>query len=493
MAAPQASAQPFTLEPGLRGQLTYSTNAGFEASGADEPDLIVELAPSITLRGGGARLRASGTMEFVGLWYERGTQRDRVLPNGSLALTLEAIERRLFIEAAVAARQEQVDPFGVRPEGFSTVNNRTAVQYRLSPYLEGQFSPTIRYRLRSDNTYTRTHPADTAATDTDGYLGRQVAELERVPRPLGWRLSYERTDRRLDDPASSRETLQVARLALRWQVTEQLALGLRGGYETNDFLALEYEDDRFIGGEIEWRPTERTLLRGYVEDRVFGTGWSASFSHRMPWLAWDLTTDRGLFSAQEVLLLAPAGTDVAALLGALLTTRIPDPVQRDAAVQDLIQRGRLPAAFGRDTNIYAERVSLLTSLRGSIALVGLRNSLTLSGFRARTEDLATLGLAPSLGPLASATNNEQRGVGLTYALTVTSVDVLSLGGTRSTTTGLGALAGEQTRQSAATLRWTRRAGPRTGLFAGARYQVVDSNVSGDSDETAVFAGFTHRF
>ncbi len=489
---PGAAAQPFTLEPGIRGELTYTNNAGFDAGGAEEPDLIVEMAPSITFRGGGARLRTSGTMEFVGLWYARDTQRNRVLPNGVLTATVEAIERRFFIEASVSAQQDQVDPFGVRPAGFSTVNTQTSVQYRLAPYLRGELSPNVRYLLRSDNTYTATHPSDLTTT-SDGYFGRHLLELERLARPLGWRLAFERADRELAAEGSQRETLQIARASLRWQASDQLAVGLRGGYETNNFTFIEYQDDRVVGGEIEWRPTERTLLRGFVEDRFFGTSWNAVFTHRMPWLAWDVATDRSLTTGQEILLTAPAGANVASLLSELLTTRIPDPVQREAAVQDLIRRGRLPAAFGTATTLYTQRVNLVAALRGTVALVGIRNSLALSGFRVRTENLGALGFGPGLGQASSRENNEQKGASLTYSLVVSAVDAVSLGGTWSTTTGLGALAGDQTRQTGANVRWTRRTGPRTGVFAGARYQVLESSVQVDADETAVFAGFTHRF
>ncbi len=485
--------QSFSIDTGFRGQTTYTTNAGYEASGAEESDLIVEVAPFISVRGGGARLRASGTLELVGLVYANGTQRDRVLPNGSLTATLEAIERRLFIDAGVTTRQDQVDPFGVRPEGPSTVNTRTSLQYRLSPYLQGQFGPDVRYLLRSDNTYTETRPRETASAETEGYFARHLAEVEQRPRRLGWRLGYERTERQLRGDFAPKETVDIGRVAVLLQLGEQINIGVRYGRESNNFTFADQQDNSFVGVEVDWRPTERTRLRGYAEDRFFGTGWSASFSHRMPWLAWDIATERGLSSSQQVLLGAPAGANVASLLGDLLTTRFPDPAQRDAVVQDLIQRGRLPASFLRDTNIYTEQLSVASSLRATIALVGIRHSFALSGYRSRTEDLGSRGLAPVLGITAALTNNEQKGASATYSLLVTPFSAVSLTGTWRQTRGLGAFSGDETKQSAGTVQWTHRAGPRTSLSAGVRHQVIDSNVTTDADESAVFAGMTHRF
>lgn len=483
-----AQAERWTIDAGVSTQVTATDNSGFESRSQRESDVLIQVTPRIGIRGEGARLRVGGSVGLGGVHYVEGTQDSRFLPTADLLATLETIERRLFLEAALNVTQTRENPFAPRPEGASTFNRLETRQGRFSPYLQGDIATDVRYRVRSDNAWTSTSGGTTA--DGDSYVGRHVVELERTARPLGWGIQAERTDSRFDNAAQRRLTEDIARIRLDYAVTSQLAVGVRAGYERNNFVLDGRGDGSIYGANLTWRPTERTELSGFVEDRFFGSGWRLSFSHRMPRLAWNALLSRDLGSAPQSVFTLPATDNVVGLLDAAFTTRFPDPVERARIVQDLIARQGLPSALGAPLAIYAQRISLINSRSASVVLLGVRNSLGLTGFYQRTEDLSDTvfsGVGPAL------TNNTQRGAALTFSHQWSALTSLNATTGWTRTRELGQTDPEQADQYTLRLQALRQIAPKTSAFVGARHQIFNSNRLDDARETAIFAGLTHRF
>jgi len=481
-------AERWTVDASVSTQVTATDNSGFESRSQRDSDVLLGVTPRIGFRGEGARLRVGGSVALGGVHYVDGTQDSRFLPTADLIATLEAIERRLFLEAAVNVAQTRENPFAPRPEGASTFNRLETRQGRFSPYLQGNLANDVRYRVRSDNAWTATSGGTTA--DGDSYVGRHVVELERAPRPFGWGVQAERTDSRFDNAAQRRLTEDVARVRLDYAVTPQIAVGVRAGYEQNNFVLDGRGDGSIYGANVTWRPTERTDLSGFVEDRFFGSGWRLSFSHRMPRLAWNALLSRDLGSAPQSLFTLPATDDVVGLLDAAFTTRFPDPVERARIVQDLIARQGLPSALGAPLAIYAQRISLINSRSASVVLLGVRNSLGLTGFYRRTEDLSDT-VFSAIG--SALTNNTQRGAALTFSHQLSTLTSLNATTAWTRTRELGQTDPEQADQYTLRLQALRQLAPKTSAFIGARHQIFNSNRRDDARETAVFAGLTHRF
>lgn len=483
-----AYAERWTFDASVLTQVTATDNSGFESKSRRESDVLVELSPRIAIWGEGARLRVGGSATLGGVHYVDGTQDSRLLPTADLLATLEAIERRLFLEAAAVVTQTRENPFAPRPEGASTFNRLETRQGRFSPYLQGNLVTDVRYLVRSDNAWTATSGG--TAAEGDGYVGRHVVELDRAPRPFGWGAQAERTDSRFDDAAQRRLTQDVARVRLDYAFTPQLAAGVRAGYEQNNFVLDGRGDGSIYGVNVTWRPTERTDLNGFWEDRFFGSGWRLSFSHRMPRLAWNALLSRDLGSAPQSLFTLPATDNVAGLLDAAFTTRFPDPVERARIVQDLIARQGLPSALGAPLSIYAQRISLINSRSASVVLLGVRNSLGLTGFYLRTEDLSDTIFA---GIGTALTNNTQRGATLTFSHQLSTLTSLNATTAWTRTRELGQVDPEQSDQYTLRVQMLRQLAPRTSISVGARRQIFNSNRIDDARETAIFAGLTHRF
>lgn len=485
-------AQPMTIEPAIGSQLSWTSNSSFGDAVAGRSDSILELSPRVRITGGGARLRVAGTASVTGVAYANHTQPSTVEPTADMAARLEAIERLFFVEVGYRATQTSENPFGVRGDSVAGTNRLTTSQWRLSPIIEGQAAGDVRYRLRSDNTWTREIGGEDAAgtAGAGGYFGRHGGSIERDPRPFGWRLEAERSLTTFDDPAETSVSIATARAILNYAIADDWSVGVRGGYERNNIAATDDRRRSIYGVETRWQPSPRTTLSAFREQRFFGSGWNLAFDHRQPRLAWSLGLTRGIDTTPQAFLDLPPINNVAGLLDAMFTTRYPDPVERARVVQDFMVQQGLPSATNGPVSLFAPRVSVVTSRRASLSLLGARSSLTLSGFAIRTQD------ALDAGPLATdvaAANNVQHGAALVLSHRLSPLIGLSATLDWSRIRSLDAVLPDETSQQGLRVQFSVQAAPMTSAFFGGRYRKIESNVSTEGREGVVYMGLDHRF
>jgi uncharacterized protein (PEP-CTERM system associated) len=265
-----------------------------------------------------------------------------------------------------------------------------------------------------------------------------------------------------------------------------IRLGAHIGYERNSFE----EDGAIYGLEARWQPSPRTQLSGFAEHRFFGTAWRLAFDHRTPAFAWNVLSTRTVETSAETLVELPATDNVAAALDAMFTTRFPDPVERARAVNDFINSRGLPTSTLQPIALRQQQLSVVKLNMASVSMIGVRNTVSLSGYHARREDALDASQIPTGG---SNTNNTQVGaaIALTHQLTRShSVAVLA---DWSRITAPAQFGGERTIQKALRLQANLRPAPRTTLVVGARYRVLDSNSSVSGHEEALFFELDHRF
>lgn len=486
-----AHAQKVSVDAGISSELTWTSNGqlgeGTAATG-QRSDTILDLRPHIAIRFDGARLKLGGSASLNAITSANGTQPSRLLPQADLTARLEAIERLLFVDAGLRAVQTSENPFGALPEAGTSRNTVTTSEAHFSPTLKGEFGSQTRYQVRSDNSWTHTSGTTaTTLTTGAGYFGHHSALLEHDPRPLGWRLEAERSETRYRDDSQDPLVFDLARATVNYAFGEELTAGVRAGHERTSIMT---SNDRrnLYGVEGHWQPSPRTSLSAFEEKRFFGRSWQVGFDHRMPQMAWNVTLSRTLSTSPQALFNLPPTDNVAGLLDAMFTTRFPDPAERARAVQDFIARQGLPTSTFGPLNIYSQRLSLVTLRSVSVVLVGVRNSLTLTGFQSRTED------SPDAGTLANgtpATNNEQRGASALLSHRLSPTIGLNVSANWSRVQALQT--SDRSIQRSLRTQLNVQTSPRTAAFVGARYREFDSNVESDGREGAVFAGFDHRF
>jgi uncharacterized protein (PEP-CTERM system associated) len=492
--SPAAFSATWFVETGVAGELIATNNSNFDTSITRESDLIASVSPTIVLRGEGRRLRVSGAAALSMVTYVEGTQGSSFDPVGRFSANLEAIEDWLYVDAEVSATRSLENPLAPRIEGPSSFNRTTDLTARISPYIERSFPNDLRLLVRSDNAWTDTRGGPESVPAE--YSARHFLRFSRTPRPFGWALEAERRrDDRLDLGIDDTVWYDLARIRLGYVIGGTFEFGLRGGYERSE-LFVDDKTQTFAGVELSWRPSERTRLEGYWEDRSFGDAWNLTFDHRSPFVAWNWRSSRDLTTFDDAYFSIPATGDLTALLDAALQTRIVDPVERARAVEDFIARRGLPRSLPGPINVRSDQVVVRTSRTGTITFIGIRSTVALSGYYQRDETPTGDEFGIPTGDLSDL---RQYGATLAYNLRLSAVSSALASATWTKTrdevgtSSAPQAASAQSIQQTIRIQYDRQLASRTTGFIGARYQIYDADIIVDSRETAVFAGLGHRF
>ncbi len=486
--ASPAFAQRWVIEPSIETQATLTNNANYETGAQREADLVFNILPAVAFAREGARLRVNGAASLNLIGYADGTQASRVLPQANILANLEAVDRLFYIEAELLANQEVLNPFLPQSDTESTFNKYTYVQGRIAPYLQGTAGNDWRYLVRSDNSYTYTTQADSALSDA--YYARHVAEIVRAATPFGGSLRVQSDVTRFDDQPEGDQHLEAALATATYAFTPRFSAGLRGGYERTNYTTSETSGPIY-GVELQWVPTPRTRLGGFWESRFYGPSYQIDFSNRQRRLATTLSASRSVATYPQLILQLPATGNVSSLLNAILIARFPDPVERAQQVRNLIASQGLPSSLPGGVNIFSRSVNVLTSGSGSLALIGVRNTLALTLYYVKTDHLPDASIPPTF---ITFNDTVQKGASLTLSHRLSRVTTLNASASRIETRGFDEASGNVTDQNSVGVQASRQLTPRSRAFIGARYQRQDSTSAfiRDSSEAAVFVGLLHR-
>src|SRR5688572_2051424 len=493
MAACPVTAQVTRVTPTLSGRFTWTNNYDLQSEANRESDFITTITPGISVDYGGPRSYLRGYVRVPLVIYAKHSSENTARPTAALNGHFEAIKDFFFVDAEASVTQEYFSPFGAQPDNIESVteNRYTSQTYRITPYIQGNIGSNVSYLLRDSNVWrvNSNRSSGTGGSLVNSYVNDLFGTINRVPTPLGWGADVNRTEYRYSGRGS--QLMELARLRGVWQADPQLQLFVSGGYERNRFSLLE-NSNAVYGGGFRWRPTERTTLDARAEERFFGTSYDILFEHRTSRAVWSLQARRNTSDRPEYLGQLPAGVSVPGLLNVVLANRITDPVERARFIAEYMDDRGLPLVLDAPLDLYDPQIDVRETLIASLVLLGVRNTVLLSVYRATTEEIETAGIdiPPITGP---RNNNTQTGVRAVWSnqLAPRTSMALSAGFRRTESETRFGVRSEST-----DVRWTvsHTVSPRTSVFGGARWQESDSTQQiSDYTEAAVFVGFNHSF
>lgn len=491
-----AGAQALRVQPEIESTVTVTNNAAATPSAEARSDTIISVNPRINVSSRGGRASVEGTFGVEAIKYVSGTQDAIVRPRGSLGLRSQLVERLLFLDASVTADRINADPFAARPDSATAFNDYTQMRYRLTPYIERQLTPTLTFLARTDHVFTRrvgsSSAADPGGTDParDSDEQQQTVRLEQSPRPLGLTAEFTRDSSRLRAAANPTLTQRAARLIANYAVDPQLTLGLIAGREYSQYSIIDRQDS-LAGVRLQWRPNERGEFNVSVEDRYFGVGGDVEWRQRSPYFGISLRANRQPVAQSGSHLLGAAGDSASTLLDGILTTRYPDPTQRNTVVNDLIRQLNLPGTLVGPVEFYSSYAQLQSNLSATAFFYGRLTTASATVFARKRVRL--IDLEDVLAPATLDSDNLQSGAELDVTRRLTPVLSLDGGLRYSKVKGLGVRAGQASRDAAVRVGFTRLLTPSTRFSAGLRYQSVSSTVATSSNETAIVGSLLHRF
>jgi uncharacterized protein (PEP-CTERM system associated) len=490
LAASSAQTQTVRIGETLAVTETFTNNVNLTPSGSAKSDLVSEITPSVSIDARGAHSSLQGNIGVPIVLYARtGSENNKAYVNGDLTGSFEAIDKFFFIEAQASASQQYITPFGATPVGLTNAtNNRyTSITYRLSPYVKGVTSGNITYLLRLNAVWGNLYNVPTDVGNT--HYTELIGNLASPVAPWGWAVDLSRTDVKFTD--QSPQITQLVRLRLIDQIDPQLQLSGSLGYEDNQYPLTDYRG-AIYGIAAKWRPTERTSVDAGWEHRFFGASYLFAFEHRTALSVWNADFSRNITSYPQQLAALAAGVNVSSLLNDLLSTRIPDPTQRQAAVNQLISDRGLPQILGAPVNLYTQQILLQQNGSFTIGLLGVNNAIFLRAFDLKSQPITGSGTA--LPPdLSFGNNNTQRGATVTWTYALSPfTNLVGSAGASKTYSNVDSSITTDNYFVRVSVNW--RMSPLTNVQFGARYQVQHGDFQGgDYNEAAVFAGFQYRF
>lgn len=391
----EATLQPaWIIKPRISLTETLSDNVAINRSStAKESDLITELAPGIRIQAKTARLTGYFDYTLRGQFYAK-TDYSRTQNALNTFGTFEAVDNWLFLDFSGMISQQAISAFGAQSPGSGTINNNLTetANYRVSPYIRGQFAGLVDYILRYNTSITRSE------TDfvSDIELSQWVGQLRgSTPfRVLGW--AIDGSQQTVDYSRGRKTEATSLRTMLNYIVTPEFRVSLSGGTESNNYASLNQETNTTYGYGFDWNPTERTQLSAFKERRFFGDGHNLRFSHRFPMSSIQLSDTRDVSVLPNQFSTVGLGT-IYDMYFEQFAALIPDTTARANYVNALLAQSGINPNTQVTSGYTTSQATIRRNQQLTFVMFGARNSVTMAVNRTESQSVIASSLANNLG------------------------------------------------------------------------------------------------
>ncbi len=491
--AQTAPAQTTQLQPSLSVML-YATHTSAPPVGIPAgDDLLLAVTPGISFFKKGANSQIDGQGQLALLHYTKGSQSDRIVPTGQLNLHSDFARSGLGIDGSVSASQVKPTVNAAPSATPTTTDTYTNTTVRVSPFIDKQIDEQTRATARLDRSVLHTTQLSTnLAPRADSYSLTDSIGLNRRATPLGYGLAWQHQQTKVSGQADPSLDEQAVRARALYAPVPELELGLILGAASTRIGGSKVNDQP-KGWQVQWRPTERTVFKGEVEQRFFGKAWSADVSHRLPWFAMGVSSDRSESTYASSIGTIAQGSSLRGLYDAMLTTRFPNATERRNAVNTLLARRDLSSQVSASGDVYDTSAMLRQNTAVRLAFMGRRDIVTLATGVVKTAPLTLRDASLSLITPAATTKSSYFDLQLNHQLTLQTTwsgNVRWSRGTSVQSTPAAVVDSRDfTMRSSVTTSLTRN----TKATMGLQRQIAHNPSTTTTDEASVFAGLDHRF
>lgn len=389
-------AAEWSIIPGFGAKETYTDNVHLSPKSTARSDYVTEISPSIVVLKTGRHLKVSVDDVMQEIVYSDKITPAKFTNQLHAAAKAELIDELFFIDSAASVTQQNISAFGAQQtNNIYATSNRTNVRtFNFSPYLAHTFDAFFAAELR----YAVDSVAASSGTLATSHSGTTSFHVNSGPafRILGWGLTY--SDHITHYPTSGSLKLANTTGNLSYLIAPELKLTTTVGYDRDDYPTM-----RKLSSGVSWTSgfawtlNQRSSLVATVGQRYYGKTLSLAANTRSRTAIWDVSYSESVTTTQSQFGL-PATIDTSAYLSQLLSGTISDPVQRQQAVNRIIQNAGLPVSLANSTNYLTNTVFLQKQLQASVAVISPKTTLVASLFDVEREPLSTgLNTGISLG------------------------------------------------------------------------------------------------
>lgn len=472
-----------TVQPSVSARTTYTDNASLSSGGGDE--FIVEVTPAIRLQRSGGRLNGGLNAALRNVRYANESSKDSTFITFRGNGQYEAVDDTLFLEASGSVSRNDRSLFSARSESDpqNTDSSNETRTFVLSPRLHFRLGGAAQGVLRYQSVWSGGN-----GVESDRRIGSWDLSLNEQDAlgPFGWFANYNTTTTEYQDDVRDVSS-SVGRVGLSYRLTPRFVVRGSVGRESNDFSV---EGTRYYtthGVGFDWTPTPRTSFSAFTEERMFGRGYDVSLRHRARRSAWTMVYSRDYTSSTSLIQTSVEDYYYDLLYQSL--SSIEDEALRDAATRALLAALGLEGVSGQ-VNFVSNTQTVRETLRGTMVLTGIRNTLTVSLYRTENERISPDLIISGLDDFAGTNFIKTQGGLVSLAHRISGKSSANVSLSRTETEGQGTTDRSQTNTDLV-LGLTRRLGAHS--TGGLNY--VRSWRSGDvaGDENRLSASFSIRF
>ncbi len=446
--------------------------------------LISVLAPGVSViaRGGSV----TGTLDYSlsGIGYLKSQQPDRFQQNLSAQGHANLVSQVFFIDAQASISQQNGTAAGpLSADSNLGYQNRYEVQtLSVTPTLRGHIGNLASLELRG--TVAGTNTVDSMVGDSRQLNGSLRFDSLNAGRLRSWALVSTSKSHFKTNTADSEDTQGM--LGLRYQPDVDFFATVNGGTERSNYEhgAGQFDTAATYGASLSWTPSRRTSANLDWQHHSYGDSHSVYVEHRMARSVWRYSDSMSITQASQ--LNTSSQGSYYDLWFQLYASLVPDPVQRDAFVRNLL----LNYGLNQNSQIlvgFLSNVPLMSRNRqAAVSLEGLRTTLMASFGQSISQQLGNNGQAA--GDLANFGQINQRIFSINVAHRASPVSSLNLSYSQTHSGGQGAtiFAGANTLHSI-TASCSYRLGPSSSLsLSGHHSQEVGSNPYRENGLAATF-------
>ncbi len=381
-----SGAADWTITPTLGLKETYTDNVRLTHDNK-QSDFITQINPGISLTGTGPHLTADARYVMQNIFYVEENNHNATNHRLNANANAELLDDLFFVDAKASIAQRSISSFGPQTtDNTNITNNSTNVKtYSISPYLLNHYQNFASSELRY--THDSVSTTNSGSAVSSGLSNSQSDKILMSLRSgtdfriLGWGLNYNK--QRIDFNSGQTVDLESYGGDLRYLITPHFGLTASGGEEKNNYLSLAGKSSGgpYWTAGFEWNPSQRTSIAANAGKRLFGNTSSLKADYRSRRTYWNVRYDEGITTTRGQFLL-PATIDTAAFLANSpeFVAAFPTEAERLAAAEAFISANGLPESLGGSVNLITNRFFLQKSLRASVSITGVRNTVVLSLF-----------------------------------------------------------------------------------------------------------------
>lgn len=479
--AEAASPSGSTVAPRVFLSETITDNAG-ASSLNKKGEQVTEVGAGVRINLNRSRVKTLFDFGLTSVNYAQQTSANRTQRSLASNGSVEAIDNFFFVDFGGSISQQTVSAFGVQSLDNSVFNpNRTEVAaYQISPRWVGQLGSFADYSLRiSRSVSSSDFSGSSSLTSTAGFSSKSVS------RGLGWTADMSRQDVSFSGGRPTQSN--TANAGLTYRASPELLLSSVVGRESNNFTGQEQSSGRTTGYRLSWSPSEVTSVTAGWNRRIFGSSHALSMEYRSARTVWRFSDTRDVSEFSSGAPFGSLGSNYDLFFKQFEAVE-PDPTARALLVDAYLANNGLSPTAKVAVGLQTAALALQRRQDASVALLGVRDTITLGLSHSESTRLDTVSQATDdllgAGVVTQSSVNLQLAHRLTPEHSLTVFYSASRSGASST--------GINSTLKGATVALTGRLSPKSSGSVSVR-RTSSSNSSAQFTENVLSGNINYQF